>query len=472
MSDRPEVLFAHAYMLAQDTHPIGSMHPLPPLGPAETAGWVEKETDARVELWDSTFRLDVRSFEVVVSRLRPRVTWIYTHPTTRDAALRMVRLARNAGAVVVAGGPDAELRSGLYLEAGADAVVGDEGEDATSELVRALRSAHWRATPDLLGRVPGLQYLDDHGTVRKGAGKVRPVDIARMPRPLRPTDPTRIHLERWAALGLPRTLAVRSGRGCPADCGFCTRVVFNRSYRRRDPGDVVDELADLLRTFDVGRFRFADELFLFDPLWLREFAAAIAGRSLHLEFEGTAHPGTFDRDVLAPLASAGLVRLDLHAASGSADLLKRLDWSYRPADVYAAAAAIREAGLDLGLQTFVGLAGETRADLDASMEMVRIVRPEGVEVTRVDPGSPALFRKDWQRMVEGPYAERGRSEPRLPSTALDSAAAWMRSVGSREGDAVADRARGLLARAGRPLLRAWVRLAPGAKGGGTLGGLG
>ena len=472
MSDRPEVLFAHAYLLAQDTHPIGSMHPLPPLIPAEAASWVEQETGARVELWDSTFRLDVRSFDVVVSRLRPRITWLFTHPTTRDSAMRMVGLARNAGAVVVAGGPDAQLRPNPYLRAGADAVVGDEGEDATSELVRALRSAHWRASPELLGRIPGLQYLDDHGTVRQGAGKSRLVDIARMPRPLRGGDQTRIHLERWAALGLPRTLAVRSGRGCPANCGFCTRAVFGHPYRRRAPQDVVDELEDLTRDFDVGRFRFADELFLFDSHWLREFAAEIRKRDLQIQFEGTAHPATLDRDVLGPLAEAGLVRLELHAASGSDQLLKTLDWSYRPAAVYAAAAAIREAGLGLGLQVFVGLAGESRADLDASMEMVRIVRPDGVEVTRVDPGSPALFRKDWQRMVEGPYAQRGRSEPRLPSTALDSAVAWMRSVGSREGDAVADRARGLLARAGRPLLRAWVRLAPGTKGGGTPDSLG
>ncbi len=461
---RSEVLFVHAYLLPQGVPPLGVMqHPLPPLAPAEAAAWAQQETGASVELWDPTFRLDVRSFDVAVSRLRPRVTWIYTHPTTRDSALSMVSLARNAGAVVVAGGPDAQLRPGVYLHAGADAVVGDEGDDATAALIRALGSSHWRATASLLARVPGLHYLDDHGTVRESGGKPRLVDLSRMPRPLREVEQTRIHLERWASLGHPRTLAVRSGRGCPANCGFCTRVVFNRPYRRRAPEDVVDELEDLTRKFDVGRFRFADELFLFDSLWLREFAQEVKRRGLQIRFEGTAHPSTLDRDTLAVLAEAGLVRLDLHAASGSDALLKALDWSYRPSDIYRAASAIRDTGVALGLQVLVGLPGEGRADLDASMEMVRIARPEGVEVTRVDPGSPALFRKDWQRMVEGPYAERGRSEARLPSTALDSAVLWMRSVGSRNGDAVADRARGLLARAGRPLLRAWVRVAPGAK---------
>jgi radical SAM superfamily enzyme YgiQ (UPF0313 family) len=464
MSERPEVLFVHAYLLPLEMGAIGSTHPLPPLAPAEAAAWVKQETGATVELWDPTFRLDVRSFDVAVSRRRPRVTWIYTHPTTRVSALSMVELARNSGAVVVAGGPDAQLRPALYLQAGADAVVGDEGEDATAELIRALGSSHWRAAPKLLARVPGLHYLADHGTVRESAGKARLIDLSRMPRPLREPEQTRIHLERWASLGLPRTLAVRSARGCPVNCGFCTRVVFNRPYRRRAPNDVAEELEELTRRFDVGRFRFADELFLFDTLWLREFAQEVKRRDLHLRFEGTAHPAMLDRDVLGALADVGLVRLDLHAASGCDELLKELDWSYRPDHIYRAASAIRDAGIGLGLQVLVGLPGEGRDALDASMEMVRIVRPEAVEVTRVDPGSPALFRKDWQRVVEGPYATRGRGLPRLPSTALESAVLWMRSVGSRDRDAVADRARGLLVRAGRPLLRAWVRVAPGVKG--------
>ncbi len=457
---RPEVLFAHAYLLEDDTHPLGSMHPLPPLVPAEVGAFVAEATGARVELWDSTFRVDVRSFDVAVSRLHPRVVWLYTHPTTRAAARSMIRLARNAGAVVVAGGPDAAFRPATYLSEGAHAVVPVEGEDATAELVRALRSNHWRATSELLARVPGLHYLDDVRTLRTGAGKARLVELGRLPRPLRDVEQTRIHLERWAALGLPRTLAVRTGRGCPAMCGFCTREVFGRAYRRRAPDAVAEELAELSRTFDIARVRFADELFLFDAHWLKEFADEVRRRDLRLTFDGTAHPATLDRDAVAALSEVGLVRLDLHAASGSDRLLRDLEWSYRPADVYRAAQAVREAGLGLGLQVLVGLAGETRADLDASMEMVRIVRPDGVEVTRVDPGSPALFRKDWQRMVEGPYAERGRSAPRLPSTALDSAAAWMRSVGSRDEGDVAERARGLIARVRRPLLRAWVKVAP------------
>ena len=114
----------------------------------------------------------------------------------------------------------------------------------------------------------------------------------------------------------------------------------------------------------------------------------------------------------------------------------------------------------MGLRVLVGLPGESRADLDATMEMVRIIQPSGVEVTRVDPGSPALFRKDWQRVVAGPLLAAAADDSVLPAPVLDAAVAWMNSVGSVVDADPLDQARGLLARLRRPLLRAVVRALP------------
>ena len=225
----------------------------------------------------------------------------------------------------------------------------------------------------------------------------------------------------------------------------------------------MSEIAEVLQAFEVDRLRFSDEVFLFDPHWLRELASNLRERSLQVAFEGSAHPSHVDLESLDRLAEVGLRRLDLLAASGSASLLGNLDWSYRPGDVYRAATAIRSAGIGLGLQVMVGLPGEQRSDLDASMEMVGIVQPDGVEVTRVDPGSPALFRMDWERVVEGPVADLGRDLGALPPAVLDSAVAWMHSVGAREEGGPVERAQGLLSVLRRPVLRAMVRMGPGRR---------
>ncbi len=457
MSDL-EVLFAHAYLVAQDKRPLGFMHPLPPLQPAEVAAWLQQEAGAAVRVWDSTFRLSLESFEVACSRGRPRMAWIHTHPTTRSSALELMAIARRTGAVVVAGGPDAGLRPEEYLRGGADAVVPGEGEDATLQLLLALRAAHHRPSPELLDRVPGLHYLDDQGQLRRSAGKARTIDLERLPWPLREPDSTRIHLERWRDHRKYRPLALASARGCPLPCGYCSASVFGRPYRRRAPREVADEVRRLADRFEFDRLVFTDEVFLFDRLWLREFADALKSGP-RVPFEGCAHPGALPVDLLARLAEAGLTRVELDAASGSSRLLSSLDWSYGPADVYRAVSAVRGAGINLGLRVMVGLPGEDRSDLDATMEMVRVAGPDGVEVTRVDPGSPALFRKDWERVVGGPLAER--TERRLPRPVLQTAADWLLLNGGNEPDDPTAASRGLMSRVRRPLLRAAIRLLPG-----------
>jgi radical SAM superfamily enzyme YgiQ (UPF0313 family) len=456
----PELLFAHAYMVSDDPRPLGHMHPLPPLHPAEVAAWVAREAAAAVEVWDPTFRLGTAAFDVEVSRRRPRAAWIHSHPTTRAAALSMIAHARKAGAVIVVGGPDAQVRPGLYLQGGADAVVPHEGEEATHALLLALRAAQFRASPELLSRVPGLVWMDDHGTVRTSAGKARLPEVGRLPRPLREPQATRIHLERWLEIRRYRPLAVATARGCPLSCGFCSNSVFGRPYRRRDPREVVAEMRELLDTFDVDRFLLTDEVFLFDRHWLREFAAELRALGGPVPFEATAHPAHVDPQIIRELASVGLLHLELDAASGSDALLRRLDWSYRPSDVYRAATSLREAGVGVGLRVMAGLPEEERSDLDATMEMVEVVQPHGVEVTRVDPGSPALFRKDWERIIEGPCAERARRSRPLPHAVLEAAVAWMQSVGRAESPDAVDRVRALVGRARRPMLRALVRALP------------
>lgn len=462
-NERPEVLLAHAYFQAYDAHPLAFMCPLPPLKPASVGAWIQQESGQDVALWDSTFRVGAESFEIAVSRISPPIVWLYTHPTTRESGAAMLAAARRSGAAVLAGGPDASLRPAFYLRAGADAVVAGEGEATSLALVLALRAEHYRASEQLLKRIPGVHYLDAFGTVRCSEGTAPDIEVERLPRPLRDPTETRIHLERWAELGRPRSLSLLSARGCPIPCGYCSHSVSGRPYRRRSPAAVVDEMEELVYGFDLDRLIFDDETFASDAIWLKEFAVQMKSRGLRISFEGSAHPSLLDPDVLGPLTEVGLTHIDLHAASGSARLLEALDWSYSPSDVYRSASALREASVSLSLQVFVGLPGETRADLDASMEMVRLVEPEGVEVTRVDPGSPALFRKDWERVVAGALAERPRPAHGPPSAVLDAAVTWMRSVGrSGTGDPI-DALRGVAGQVGRPVLRALVRGLPGAR---------
>jgi len=219
-------------------------------------------------------------------------------------------------------------------------------------------------------------------------------------------------------------------------------------------------MVELSGRFEFDRFVFVDEIFLFDPVWLREFAAALKRERLDIPFEAQAHPGLIRREMLQTLADAGLVHVDLEAGSGSAELLQRLGWAHRPSDVYRAVPWMRDAGVSFGLQMLVGLPGETAADLSASLEMVKLVRPDAVEVCRVDAGSRALLHKIWERvlaaeLVAGPGCDLRPTSSRA-SVARDAAVAWMRSQGEPSDDPVER----WVGRLRRPLWRGMVQILP------------
>jgi len=226
-------------------------------------------------------------------------------------------------------------------------------------------------------------------------------------------------------------------------------------------------MVEMVTSFDVDRLVFADEVFLFDSHWLTEFARELIDRDLHISFEGSAHPGSLDAGVIGVLVEAGLVRVELDAASGSDALLRNLEWGYAPSDIYRSVAELRKAGVEVGLRVLVGLPGEGRAELDATMEMVQIIEPVGVEVTRVDPGSPALFRKDWQRVVAGPLLESAVNSSTLAGPILESAVDWMTAVGAPGNHDPIDQAKSYLQRIRAPVLRALVRALPSWPGSST-----
>ena len=95
--------------------------------------------------------------------------------------------------------------------------------------------------------------------------------------------------------------------------------------------------------------------------------------------------------------------------------------------------------------------------------MVQVIGPEGVDVTRVDPGSPALFRKNWERVVAGPHADALGEKSSVPGPVVDAAVWWMLSCGRERGSAGLDPTQGLLQRVRRPLLKAVVRWLPGGR---------
>jgi radical SAM superfamily enzyme YgiQ (UPF0313 family) len=246
------------------------------------------------------------------------------------AFARRVR-AVNAACHIAFYGLYATLNADHLLEHAADSVIGGETEEALIDLVRKLEaSVVPKPGPPTLA-LPILEKLD-------------------FPVPSRSKLPSLkryAHLERNGAMELVGY--VEASRGCKHTCRHCPIPPVYGGRFFVVPADVV--LADVRQQVEAGatHVTFGDPDFLNGP-----GHALTVARALHAEFPGL----TFDvtakiehllrhRERLGELATLGCVFIVSAAESLSDAVLGHLDKGHTRADIVAALAAVRAAGIAL-----------------------------------------------------------------------------------------------------------------------------
>lgn len=411
----PEVLHCHGFYGA-DAHLSTCVAGTWPLLPSRLARLASERAEATIAAWDPTFQPGSGTFEVAVSRLRPRVVLLFAHPQLRREALWMVPVARRCGAAVVICGPDAHLAPEPYLRAGADAALHTDDGAPWLELLRALRATGYRGDAGAIGHIPGLHTLDASGSPRRSADPPGPHEA--LPAALHDPTTTRIHLERQGELRGVRVMPLATSQGCPSPCLGCSHR--HQSSRRRAPDDVGAEVRLLRETYRWDRLGYQDEVFAHDEGWLADFAAALG--STPPPCEVTVRPGLLDARHSRRLMALQCVLASVDAQSGSPAVLDRLGAPFGPKEVYRACGLLRDAGIPVQLRVVLGGPGETRAELDESLALIDHVRPASVECFR--PGRvrvPRCWTRHWGWSDDGTPWE----PPQVSDAALDAAEAWI-----------------------------------------------
>jgi radical SAM superfamily enzyme YgiQ (UPF0313 family) len=324
-----------------------------------------------VEVYDTTFG-SVDGFADALTASRPRVLGLSSNLMTRATLLRMAAMGRDAGAVVVAGGPEAGPNAEEYLRHGVDLVVAGEGELTLQELLPHLE-AHGR---ERLDQVRGIAYLDGAGTFR--ATPPRPLlrPLSAQPWPDRSAVDIGAYLRAWRGRHGFGSVSLVTARGCPYTCTWCSHGVFGRSHRRREVAEVADEVAWIAETYAPERLWYADDVFTHNRPWTLAFAAELARRRLRLPFECISRADRLNPQIADALAEMGCVRLWLGSESGSQRLLDRMGRLTRVEDVQAVTAMLQARGIQVGMFMMLGYEDESEADLEATVEHLKRSAPD------------------------------------------------------------------------------------------------
>jgi len=365
-----DVLLSHGYCLEEDPHEREVMMPYPPLGLLYVASHLEAQ-DFHVDIHDLTFS-SLEEFRRRLVECRPKVLGLYGTLLTRPTLLQMISMGREAGATIVLGGPEPAPHAEQYLARGADVIVTGEGEEALEELVRHLPKHGLEG----LENIQGIIFKDPSGAIIRTTPRPQIRDLDHQPLPAREKIDFGHYLETWREHHGHSSVSLITSRGCPYTCTWCSHAVFGRTHRRRSPEAVADEVAHIVATYNPDRLWYADDVFTLNRPWVVRYAAELERRNLHLPFECISRADRLTEEVVDALASMGCRRLWIGSESGSQTILDGMKRLTQVEDVQLKSAMLKARGIEVGMFIMLGFEGETEADLEATVDHLKICNPD------------------------------------------------------------------------------------------------
>ena len=186
-------------------------------------------------------------------------------------------------------------------------------------------------------------------------------------------------------------------RGCPFPCTYCGARMYNQLYegngnygRRRSHGNVIDELLRIREADALNYAIFLDDTFTIHHPWVAAFCD-IYGAELAVPFSLHARVETVNERMLHQLAAAGCHLINYGVESGSVrvrrEIMKRSTTNQRLIDVFR---WTREAGIMTTANYMLGLPGETREEMQQTIDLHHAIEPDefGYFVFYPYPGTP------------------------------------------------------------------------------------
>jgi anaerobic magnesium-protoporphyrin IX monomethyl ester cyclase len=389
-----DVLLGQSYFLRFDPKLWAAMQPYPPLGTLYAASYL-RSRGYNVGMFDAMLAESEAEWDQALSRSRPSVAVLYEDNFNylskmcllrmRQAAFAMVSMARQRGCTVVVAGSDATDHAQAYLDAGADYVLIGEGEETLGDLLDViLRGA---TTP--MDSILGLAFARD-GEVQVNARRPDLKDLDTLPFPAWDL----VDIEHYRSIWLEHhgyySMNVATSRGCPYHCNWCAKPIWGQRYHVRSAENVVAELAWLKRTFKPDHFWFVDDIFGLIPGWVERFADLVEQHDSRLPFKSLQRADLILKgNTIDALRRAGAQRIWVGAESGSQKILDAMEKGTHVDDIYTTAKRLHAAGIQVGFFLQFGYPGETRQDVERTLQMVRDCQPDdiGMSVSYPLPGT-------------------------------------------------------------------------------------
>jgi magnesium-protoporphyrin IX monomethyl ester (oxidative) cyclase len=286
-------------------------------------------------------------------------------------------------------------------------VIIGEPEQTAAELASVLQDK----TPEKLKEVLGLGFMQDGKPV---INPRRPLlqNMDDLPFPARHLLPMDIYFEAVKENPLrgeinKRWACITTSRGCVMMCVYCSvHIVMERKWRPRTPENVVSEIEQLIKTYGVQQIDFEDGNMTLNKKRMEAICDLIVQKGL--KFEWFAPNGVradfLDENLLKKMKASGCKRIMVAPESGSQRVVtevihKNLDLK----KVENAIIAARKVGIKVGCFFVMGLVGETRKEIEETINYAYKLKRLGADHFYFSIAQPIYGTELYDQALKGGF---------------------------------------------------------------------
>lgn len=390
----PHILFTHSYFYRFDPKQWKNAQPYPPYGTICAAALM-RELGFEVSLFDTALKHSASELHPVLAQLQPRYLVVYDDgfnyltkmclTRMREAAFEMIKMAKGAGCTVIVNSSDSTDHYPEYLEQGADFVILGEGEATLQELLIRIEARETNFTSVL-----GITYPAQNN--QPTVNPPRPVlhDLDALPQPAWDLVDIEAYRQIWLQSHGYYSLNLATTRGCPYKCNWCAKPIYGNRYNSRSPESVAAEIEMLIGRYGVRHFWMADDIFGLKPAWSQRFRDVVQAKKLKFQYKIQSRVDLLlKEDTIDALVASGLQQVWVGAESGAQKILDAMDKGTRVEEIAAATNLLKKKGVEVCFFLQFGYLGETRADIEATIQMMETLEPHdiGISVSYPLPGT-------------------------------------------------------------------------------------
>ncbi len=390
-----DVLLTHSYFLRFDPKEFQGMMPYPPLGTMIAAN-VLRNAGMTVALHDVMFSADEKEITQALASSTPKMVVIYDDSFNyltkmclsrmREAAFRLAGHAKAAGCVTAVFSSDATDHLDTYFSHNVDYVICGEAEQTLTELAEYVTGKSTSRSPE---GIDGLAFMREGSLVRTPP-RALAKNLDAYPFPAWDLVDVRRYRSAWETRHGYFSVNLSTTRGCPFHCNWCAKPLYGQVYTSRSPENVVSEMKFLRETVEPDHVWITDDIFGLKPGWIEKFQEVVNREGAKIPFKCLSRVDLLLKDdTIRHLARAGCQTVWVGAESGSQKILDAMEKGTGVEEIRRATGLLHEAGIRVGFFLQFGYPGETREDIQQTLELVRECMPDeiGVSVSYPLPGT-------------------------------------------------------------------------------------